>query len=326
MEKCYNCGKTEAQVRLFDGFSVTDSVKICERCSLIAGIPIIKRPSASQLKSSEQPFSVRNRLTRMAHLPAEEKREKSAYDQLKELSENPSLEQPEDLVFQLVDNFHWIIQTERRRKGLTVKQLADSIRESENAIKLLEKGIVPNRSIDLIRGLEQFLKVKLIKRDALDRIQEDKIRKQQQEIKAILPKPANTSAILGPTAGSRAASSVSLNERDEPKSLRPRPPFSPKKDRDYEIRDLQRQSEKIEKDFAFDHKSREQVGNEQVEDMGREDTNKIKNKLYGNAAKANKTPSIYDLMKKKEERDKTSFTGKDIQIVNDSREKQEIDM
>jgi ribosome-binding protein aMBF1 (putative translation factor) len=301
MEKCSRCFRNSEEVKLFDGIYVNDVVKICEKCSLISGMPIIKRPSSDQLKKSEKPYGVRNRLERMAHLQAHEKQEKSSFDSIKELETKPELEKPEDLVFKLVDNFHWIMQTERRRKGLTPKQLADSVNESESAIKLLEKGVVPNKSLNLIRTLEQFLKVRLIKRDFLDSISEKK-------------------------AEENKVSNFILQKKNEiiqkeitqvnPAKSKPVPNFSPGQYRartsgDLDIRNLQRQTDKIEHDFSFSVKSREQVGEEQTDRFGKEDTDYLKRKI----AKENKssTPSIYELMKKKEARDK-EISGKDIEI------------
>lgn len=62
----------------------------------------------------------------------------------------------------LVDKFHWIIMRVRRVKGLTQKQLAERVGESENAIKMAEQGIVPP-GYALLEKLETFLRVKLIK-------------------------------------------------------------------------------------------------------------------------------------------------------------------
>jgi ribosome-binding protein aMBF1 (putative translation factor) len=294
MEKCSRCDRSAEEVRLFDGISVNDSIKICEKCSLIAGVPIIKRPSTSQLKDSERPYGVRERLNRMAHLAKNEKKIKSSYEEIKELESRPELEQPEDLVFKLVDNFHWIIQTERRRKGLSPKQLADAIHESESAIKMLERGIVPSKSIDLIRTLEQFLKVRLIRRDLLDALEEKKLEEEKvnrfilQKKNEIIKK--QDSLVLGVRPTSRTS-------------------------QDSRVRDLQRQSDNINRDFSFSKKSSEDIGKEQMEDIGKEDTDYIKRKVYGEKPKS-RPPSIYDLMKKKEERDR-GVLGRDIEILED---------
>jgi ribosome-binding protein aMBF1 (putative translation factor) len=305
MEKCSRCGRTGEEVKLFDGIYVNDSVRICEKCSLIAGIPIIKRPSTEQLRDSERPYGVRTRLLRMNHLESGEKKEKSSFEKLKELESRPDLERPEDLVFKLVDNFHWIIQTERRRKGFTTGQLAASISESESAIKLLEKGMIPSKSLDLIRALEQFLKVRLIKRDIIDALDEKK-REDDKVSSFILQKKSEIikkqeSSVLG--------------------LAKPAPNFSPgqyrskTENRDSKMQTLQRQSENIDKDFSYNRKTKEEVGREQVESIGKEDTAYIQRSIRKEQSKSG-APSIYDLMKKKEEKDK-SMLGKDIEVLED---------
>lgn len=300
MEKCSVCGRTDEEVRLFDGLYVNDSAKVCERCSLASGIPIIKRPSTDQLKESEKPFSVRSRLTRMAHLPGEEKKEQSAYEKLKQLSENPVLEKPaaDELVFKLVDNFHWVIQTARRRRGLSAKQLAEAIHESETAINMLEKGIVPSRSMDLVRTLEQYLNIMLIKRDFLEKIQEEKIRKAREEGIEILEEKKT--------------------EKSESSTLVPLKPIAPSRPAyNSPIMNLQRQSERIEKDFLYEKKTKEDIGKEQVEALGKEDTEYLKRTVYKSSmakSSSNPTPTIYDLMKKKE----ASLTGKDIELIDEN--------
>ena len=65
----------------------------------------------------------------------------------------------------LVSNFHWIIMRVRRLKKLTQEQLASAIGEPETAIKMAEKGILSENYLFFIKKLEDYLGVKLIKRD-----------------------------------------------------------------------------------------------------------------------------------------------------------------
>src|SRR3989338_86306 len=336
MEKCVQCRKTENEVKLFDGIYVNDIVKICERCSLLANIPIIKRPSAFQLKSSERGAGVRERLSKMAGLDVGEKKEKSRLEALKELEMAPELEKPEDLVYKLVDNFHWIIQTERRRKGFSIKQLADSIGESEEAIKLLEKRIVPSKALDLIRALEQFLKVRLVKKDFIELMEEkrkenERIEFELQRRRQVIEKPKEfilenpEKNPLGIRQTSSFGSSVKKNisEEDKPISLRNR------EAEDFRIRDLQRMQEKIDKDMAFEKKTSFEVGQEQMDNFGKEDTEHLKRTVYRDVKSSGGTsrigtPSIYDLMKRKEEKDRTNIAGSDIKIVEEKSEKKDI--
>jgi ribosome-binding protein aMBF1 (putative translation factor) len=61
-------------------------------------------------------------------------------------------------VFQeLADNFHWLITKKRRYLGLTRKQLALSINESEETIKQIENGILPKDDFKTINKIQSRL-------------------------------------------------------------------------------------------------------------------------------------------------------------------------
>jgi len=308
-QKCVRCGKREDGVKLFDGIYITELVKICEKCSIIASVPIIKRPSAEQLKDSERPYGVKTRLMNLAGLGVEQKKSKSALEELREIESRPELEKPESMSFKLVDNYHWLIQTTRRRKGFTAKQLAEAIFESEAAVNMLENKSVPRNSLQLIRKIEQILNLNLIQRDHFG------------EIIGNIKLPP-----LEPFRGENNEEFIEkveiLNEKPvDVSSLAFRKEVSDK----LRVRDLQRTSKIIDEDMDFSVKSREQVGNEQLEGFGKEDFAGIKRKVYDSyerrelKTKGN-VPSIYDLMKKKEEKERTSITGKDIQVNDDDLE------
>ena len=53
MENCVRCNIGGEEVRLFDAIYEGRMAKICERCSIIENVPIIKKPNVSQLKESE---------------------------------------------------------------------------------------------------------------------------------------------------------------------------------------------------------------------------------------------------------------------------------
>lgn len=165
MEECLKCHRSEREVRLFDVIYENEVVKMCERCAILEEIPIIKRPTTSQLKETEKNYSVYQRLKRMAGLEKkEDKHEESILDRIRKLDENPELEMPEEESTNLVHNFHWYIMRARRNKGLSQRQLAWALGESEAAIKMLERGELPGEPKILIKKLEQFLQVKLRER------------------------------------------------------------------------------------------------------------------------------------------------------------------
>ena len=64
---------------------------------------------------------------------------------------------------ELVDNFHWEIVRERRRKNLSRKELAVGIGVSENTLKIVENGILPKDDFILVNKIQDFLKINLRK-------------------------------------------------------------------------------------------------------------------------------------------------------------------
>ena len=69
----------------------------------------------------------------------------------------------DELLRELVDNFHWVLVEKRKAKGLTRKKLAESVGETELNVKMLENGILPMNNFILINKLESFYGVSLRK-------------------------------------------------------------------------------------------------------------------------------------------------------------------
>lgn len=65
----------------------------------------------------------------------------------------------------LVDNFHWHIQQGRRLKKISQKQLASMIAEKEELIVMAEQGRLPSDYAKLVSKLEQYLGIKIKKKD-----------------------------------------------------------------------------------------------------------------------------------------------------------------
>lgn len=172
MERCARCRVSGEEVRLFDSIYSGRMDKICERCSIIENIPIIKKPDIFQLKESER-GNVYDRMKRLSGIK-EQKKEDTFFieDRLKKLEAMPELELPEKNKLNLIDHFHWEIMRNRRRKGLSHEKLAENLGESAIAIAMLEKGKVPEGAEGLIRKLEQFFQVRLRKVSYNEAIQE----------------------------------------------------------------------------------------------------------------------------------------------------------
>lgn len=64
---------------------------------------------------------------------------------------------------ELVNNFHWILIKRRKELGYTRKQVAEKISANEYELKLIESGILPKDDFVLISKLEQFYSINLRK-------------------------------------------------------------------------------------------------------------------------------------------------------------------
>lgn len=172
---CERCGISGDKIRLFDAIYYGKISILCERCSIIENIPIIKKPNSRQLKDSEENIKVFERMKRLSGIKGDVKDDiYFQEDRLKELNENPELEMPENEKLKLIDHFHWEITKNRRRKGFSVRQLAELLGESEIAIEMLEKGKLPDNADILIRKMEQIFMFKLRKKDKSLELIEDK--------------------------------------------------------------------------------------------------------------------------------------------------------
>ena len=174
-KSCEICEANNEEVRLFDGIYEGHMSTLCERCSIVENIPIIKKPDSEQLKESEQIVNVHDRMKRLSGIKdLQEKETFFREDKLNELDSNPQLEMPEVEKLNLLDNFHWNITKNRRRKGLSEQQLATSLGESETSIQMVEKAKLPENAETLIKKLEQFFQIKLTKQSEIEKIIDSK--------------------------------------------------------------------------------------------------------------------------------------------------------
>jgi ribosome-binding protein aMBF1 (putative translation factor) len=177
-KECYFCSRKESETELFDAIDGTELTKVCGDCLRRENLPLVQKPDYAQLAESEKSYTVYQRLSRMAGMPQKiEKKKPEEYiprtgitlDKLrKPIDYNTRTLRKEgyeivEKPIAVVDNFHWFIQTTRRRMTLSQKQLADAIGEREEKISLIEEGNFPEGAEKIITKLEQFLKIKLIK-------------------------------------------------------------------------------------------------------------------------------------------------------------------
>jgi len=174
--ECFKCGVSESQKRLFDAISRGGITKVCEDCGYEANLTIIKKPTTFQLKEAEKRKTVYQRLSSAAGIDPEkvdfsnpiktttEKAEEITLKDLVDKNFNKGLAKDSKPRPDLVRNFHWIIMRARRSKKLTQEQLAKELQESEAAIKMAEKGVLPEDDNILISKLESFLSIKISKK------------------------------------------------------------------------------------------------------------------------------------------------------------------
>ena len=163
-ENCNRCHISGEKARLFDVIYEGRIGILCERCAIIENIPILKRPDTIQLKATEKNTNVYDRMKIMSGYKEPNSNSNFSREQrIRELEKNPKLQLPIKEQLNLVEHFHWEIMKNRRRKGLSHRQLAEAIGESELAIDILEKGKLPEDPEGLIKKLEQFFQVSLRK-------------------------------------------------------------------------------------------------------------------------------------------------------------------
>lgn len=179
MRRCFRCEKDENQVKLIDAVYENEIVDICERCAIIENIPVIRKPTISQLRESERSVGVYQRLRSLAGFK-EPENATTVLDELQKLDSHPEREEPEKpRPFNLVENFHWQVKRARRNKGLSHKQLGWALGESEMAVKLIEEKQLPEDAEKLIRKLEQFFQIQLRER-TLEELNEERLKREQR--------------------------------------------------------------------------------------------------------------------------------------------------
>ena len=169
---CSVCGISGKMRGVFEVISPKGVIFACKKCVSEEGFPVLKKPDKKVFEESERKSSVYERLSRLSGIRHAEQRErpelKKQEESLRKVIDRNYEEKMrmQDLRLKsrpdLIDKFHWIIMRVRRVRGLTQKQLAEVIGESEAAIKMAEQGLVPE-GYELIDKIEGFLNVRLIK-------------------------------------------------------------------------------------------------------------------------------------------------------------------
>jgi len=175
METCVRCGKSDESVTLLDGIYGNEVVKICEPCSKIEGALIISKPTQDQLKATQRNKTVYERLKSSSgyrppvrdqstiNTDYEKMRVSSSGKTMDSLRRNLAKDQVKTSASQLglVNNYHWVLMTARRKSGLTPRQLGERIGESELTIKMVERSEMPDNASSVISKIESYLGIRL---------------------------------------------------------------------------------------------------------------------------------------------------------------------
>ena len=162
MSRCTVCKKESDEVELFKGIRVDGMVMVCEQCAEKEGIPIIKKPSESQLDKASERYTVRERMERMSGMRDStdiSEDQMTTQGNLAKLRMPAPKQQHEDAL----DNYYWTLNIARRRKKLSVNQLAEKMEVSPAVIQGIEKGRLPENFQDLFMKIEIFLGIKILK-------------------------------------------------------------------------------------------------------------------------------------------------------------------
>jgi len=162
MSICTICKKTSEETTLYHGIQETKMVNICEECAEDQKIPIIKKPSQSQLTQADKSYSVRERLDRISG-----RRETTEISGDQNITQRNlaklKMPKPKQYHPDVLDDYSWTLNMARRRIKMTTSQLAKKIDTTPHAIQQIEKGTLPENFKEIFLKLEALLGINLLK-------------------------------------------------------------------------------------------------------------------------------------------------------------------
>jgi len=167
-DECFVCGASEDKKFLFEVISSEGIKKVCRNCFDKDEMPLVKKPIANLLKDTEQREQMIHSFEERKDVFSDKSEVlKKQEDELRKVMEKNFKKNDvvEEIPDELAENFHWILMRERRMKKLMQHQLAERIQEPVEAIKMLEKGVLPGGYLDIIKKIEKCLGIALIKKE-----------------------------------------------------------------------------------------------------------------------------------------------------------------
>ena len=131
-------------------------VRVSEEYALREGLFILKQVNINRFQTQAPTLNFKEKLA-IEH----GKNRKSVLDF--DVYRKPLNTAKDPIYTDLIENFHWEILKARKIRGLTRKQVARSLSESEDSLKLIENGILPAGNYVLLNKVEQYFKINLRK-------------------------------------------------------------------------------------------------------------------------------------------------------------------
>ena len=160
--RCAICKRESDEVKLFEGILKAEIVIVCPECAKKEGIPLIQKPSEEQLQKAEERYSVRERMERISGIrdTTEISNDQTVTQGNLSKLRIPPKKQHND---EVLENYYWTLNLARRRKKLSISQLAGLIKIEANILQSIERGRIPEDFKEIFLKLESSLAIKLLK-------------------------------------------------------------------------------------------------------------------------------------------------------------------
>lgn len=136
-------------------------VNACKTCALREGMPIVKKATQEQVDAANVHYSVRERMERMSNRKPTIIRDQAITHKNLARLNFPTVRQDHEA---LIENYDWTLRTARRRKKLSIAQLALTSGLIPEDIQKLESGQLVNNLEPIATRLENTLGIVLLKK------------------------------------------------------------------------------------------------------------------------------------------------------------------
>ena len=162
-KRCVICKKPWDIIDLYEGIYDNEMVMVCEECATEEKIPMLRKPSTEQLKQADKRYSVRERMEKMSGM---HKLRSSVSTEQRTVQNNLNklrMPDPKQTHEEVLDNYYWTLNMARRRKKMTISQVATQTSIPVEVIEVIEKGKIPTDFEQIFVRLEDYFGIKLLK-------------------------------------------------------------------------------------------------------------------------------------------------------------------